>query len=147
MAEVLSQHKVVVGWAREGEFSHTGFERKHQLDFGNQARLLAGGAGNDFGSDPEQMLAAALASCHMLTFLTLAAKKRLQVVSYDDEAVAELSRRDDGKFYVSTIRLFPAVVFEGDQPDAETIEAMHHKAHDHCFIANSLSCEVVVEPR
>ncbi|WP_221797637.1 OsmC family protein [Oceanobacter mangrovi] len=147
MPEVLSSHEIGLKWERQGVFSHEGYERRHMLDFENGAVIAAGGAGNDFGPDPEKMLAASLAACHMMTFLALAAKKRLQVLSYDDTAVAELSRRDDGKFYVSCIRLSPKVVFEGDKvPDDEAIEAMHHKAHDHCFIANSVSCEVVVTP-
>ncbi|WP_369856979.1 OsmC family protein [Candidatus Thalassolituus haligoni] len=148
MTAKVSEHGMDLHWQREGEFSHLGFERRHQLDFGHQAHIAAGGAGNDYGCDPEQMLAASMASCHMMTFLALAAKKRLTVVSYDDRAVAELAQRDDGRFHVACIRLSPRVVFEGDKvPDAEAIMAMHHKAHEHCFIANSVLCEVEVSPR
>jgi organic hydroperoxide reductase OsmC/OhrA len=143
----VSEHRVQVNWEKTGAFDHTGFERRHELCFQADLALPAGGADNNFGADPEKMLAASLASCHMLTFLALAAKKRLVVASYEDEAVAELSRRDDGKFHVHRIRLVPKVVFEGDrQPDAAAIKKMHDKAHDHCFIANSLACEVVVTP-
>ncbi|MDO6681916.1 MULTISPECIES: OsmC family protein [unclassified Oceanobacter] len=148
MTQKISEHSMDLHWQREGEFSHQGFERRHQLDFGHQVQLAAGGAGNDYGSDPEQMLAASMASCHMMTFLALAAKKRLNVVSYEDHAVAELAQRDDGRFHISRILLSPLAVFEGDKiPDAEAILAMHHKAHEHCFIANSVLCEVEVNPR
>lgn len=148
MAESVSEHRVAINWQREGEFSHEGFERRHQLQFNEGVNLTAGGAGNSFGSDPEQLFAAAMASCHMQTFLVLASKKRLQVVSYDDTAVAELVKGEDGLFRVSVIRMTPKVVFEGDKlPDEETIRKMHDKAHHHCFIANSVSCGVVIEPQ
>lgn len=148
MAEFLSEHPIDIQWQRDGEFSHEGFERRHQLSFNEGVTLTAGGAGNTFGSDPEQLLAAAMASCHMQTFLVLASKKRLQVASYEDKAVAELVKGDDGLMRISTIRMTPKAVFEGDkQPDEEAIRKMHDKAHHHCFIANSVSCHVEVEPQ
>ena len=148
MAEVLSEHRIALNWQREGVFSHEGFERRHEIRYQDQLAVPAGGANNDYGTDPEQLLAAAMSSCHMLTFLSLAAKKRLQVVSYTDEAIAELERREDGKFRVAKIRLYPKVVFEGDNvPDADAVDKMHHKAHEHCFIANSVSCDVEVTPQ
>ncbi|TNC90853.1 MAG: osmotically inducible protein OsmC, partial [Thalassolituus sp.] len=73
------EHRVAVSWERQGAFSHEGFERRHSLNFQPEVTLSAGGAGNDYGADPEQLLAAAMASCHMQTFLALAAKKRLTV--------------------------------------------------------------------
>ncbi|MGB1092164.1 MAG: OsmC family protein [Oceanobacter sp.] len=144
----ISEHLIELKWNKIGEFSHEGFERRHQVGFQPAVILPVGGAGNDFGADPEQMLAASLASCHMMTFLALASKKRLTVTSYQDSAVAELDKREDGKMYVRRIRLSPTATFEGEkQPDEATIEKMHHKAHDHCFVANSLSCDVVVTPQ
>ena len=143
----MSEHRIDIRWEKQGEFSHEGFERRHSIQFLPQVSLAAGGAGNDFGADPEQMLAAAMASCHMQTFLALAAKKRLQVLSYDDSAVAEMEQRDDGKFWVARIRLNPKVVFSGDkQPDEAAVIAMHDKAHQHCFIANSTTSDVQVNP-
>lgn len=147
MAEAVSEHRIELAWQRQGVFSHEGFERQHQIRFNDELTVAAGGAGNGHGSDPEQMLAAAMASCHMMTFLALASKKRLQVLSYEDEAVAELEQREDGKFRVGRIRLSPKAVFEGEAPDAEALQKMHAKAHDHCFIANSVSCDVVITPR
>ena len=145
--ETVSTHSTRLSWRSDGHFSHTGYNKDHQLDVGNDVVIPAAAANNDMGTDPEKLLAASLASCHMLTFLALAAKKRLVVESYDDQPVAELVKRDDGKFAVATIRLNPTVVFSGDkQPDEAAVVAMHHKAHDHCFIANSIDCDVVVEP-
>ena len=144
----MSEHIIHLNWARQGEFFHEGFERRHDIAFKPDVSIPAGGAGNAFGADPEQMLAASMASCHMQTFLALAAKKRLQVESYEDSASAEIAQRDDGKFWVPVIRLTPKAVFSGDKiPDEEAIRAMHEKAHAHCFIANSTSSDVIVEPQ
>ena len=142
------EHKVSVQWHREGEFSHEGFERRHDIAFQAEVSIPVGGAGNEFGADPEQMLAAAMASCHMQTFLALAAKKRLQVESYSDTAEAILAQREDGKFWISELVLRPAVVFAGAKiPDEAAIRAMHDKAHEHCFVANSVVSEVAIEPQ
>lgn len=144
----MAQHTVEISWQKQGEFSHEGFARRHDIQFVPTVSLPAGGAHNDFGADPEQLLAAALASCYMQTFLALAAKKRLVVASYEDSASAETAQRDDGKTWVSVIRLRPKVVFRGDkQPDAAALQAMHDKSHQHCFIANSVLSEVIVTPR
>ena len=144
----MAEHVIHIDWKKNGEFSHEGYERRHDIAFQPEVRIPAGGAGNTFGADPEQMLAAAMASCHMQTFLALAAKKRLVVESYRDEASAELAQRDDGKFWVSRLTLKPRVAFSGEKlPDNAAIQAMHDKAHQHCFIANSVLCDVVVEPQ
>src|SRR3990167_1555254 len=144
----MAQHTIGIHWHKQGEFSHEGFERRHDIQFGPALSLPAGGAHNDFGADPEQLLAAALGSCYMQTFLALAAKKRLVVASYEDSVSAETAQRDDGKTWISVIRLSPKVVFSGDkQPDATTLQSMHDKAHQHCFVANSVLSEVVVTPR
>ena len=83
----------------------------------------------------------------MQTFLALAAKKRLIVESYHDDAEAVLAQREDGKFYIATLILRPRVQFGGDKvPDQAAIDAMHGKAHEHCFVANSVLSEVVLEP-
>lgn len=141
------EHRVAVSWERQGAFSHEGFERRHSLNFQPEVTLSAGGAGNDYGADPEQFLAAAMASCHMQTFLALAAKKRLTVDFYYDDAEAVLGQKDDGKFWIETLILRPRVGFSGDKvPDDAAVVAMHNKAHEHCFVANSVISEVVIEP-
>jgi len=144
----MAEHVINIEWTKSGEFSHEGYERRHDIAFQADVSIPAGGAGNSFGADPEQMLAAAMASCHMQTFLALAAKKRLVVESYSDQATAELAQREDGKFWVCRLTLSPKAVFSGDkQPDEDAINAMHEKAHQHCFIANSVTSDVVVSPR
>ncbi len=98
--------------------------------------------------DPEEAYVASLSSCHMLFFLALAAKAGLVVDAYDDRASGVMERNARGKLFVSRVTLRPAVSFSGDaMPTPEAVEALHHRAHEECFIANSVLTEVVVEPR
>lgn len=104
--------------------------------------------GNPELANPEEGLIAALSSCHMLTFLAIAALKRLKVDSYEDLASGELGKNDKDRMMISKVVLRPKVMFAGGkEPDAETLASMHRKAHENCFVANSLATEVVVEPR
>jgi organic hydroperoxide reductase OsmC/OhrA len=98
--------------------------------------------GNDTKSNPESLLVAALSSCHMLWFLALARKKGFEVASYEDDADGTL----DGKSF-SGATLRPRVRWTGDPPPPEAIEALHHRSHELCFIANSVEFPVEVEPQ
>jgi organic hydroperoxide reductase OsmC/OhrA len=93
------------------------------------------------GVDPEQAFVAALSSCHMLWFLHIASRAGFVVERYVDDAVGVLD-----KTWMSRVTLRPAVTFSGKAPSAEEHRALHHKAHEKCFIANSVKTEVVVEP-
>lgn len=98
--------------------------------------------------DPEEAFVAALASCHMLTFLFTAAKAGFRVDSYDDEAFGVLDKNAAGRLALTRVTLSPKVVFSGDKlPDAEQVRAMHHEAHEDCFIANSVNTDVRCNPR
>lgn len=142
----MSEHTASIAWHALGEFSHEGFERSHQATISGHTVPMSG-ANTPAFVDPEQMLAASLASCHMQTFLVLAAKKRLQVASYEDTATAKVETNADGKQYVSEVHLNPKAVFAGDKkPSQDDIEKMHHKAHDHCFISNSLLSKTIIHP-
>jgi organic hydroperoxide reductase OsmC/OhrA len=81
----------------------------------------------------------------MLTFLAIAAKKRLVVDSYDDHAVGLMAKNADGRVAVTEVTLRPKIAFAGRTPDARTLEKMHHLAHEECFIANSVTTKVKVE--
>jgi organic hydroperoxide reductase OsmC/OhrA len=84
----------------------------------------------------------------MLFFLMLAARKRWTVDSYADEPIGKLGKRADGKTWMAQVTLRPSVAFSGDKrPTAEETAALHHQAHDLCYIANSVTTEVIVEPR
>jgi len=96
--------------------------------------------------DPEEALVAALSSCHMLTFLYVAAKQGYVVDAYVDEAIGVMTKNEHGKFWVSKVALHPAITFSGDKrPTAEALEHLHHLAHEECYIANSVKSEVAVE--
>ncbi len=92
-------------------------------------------------TDPEQMFVASLSSCHMLWFLALTRENRIRVLSYEDEAEGTL----DGTRFTHVV-LRPWVTFDGE-PDEEHLASLHDRAHERCFIANSVSCPVEVEPR
>ena len=96
--------------------------------------------------DPEEALVAAAASCHMLTFLWVAAKRGFRIDSYEDEAVGEMSTSGEGKQWISKITLDPKIEWAGEsRPTDEEMAAMHHEAHDGCYIANSIRSEIVIE--
>ena len=82
----------------------------------------------------------------MLTFLAIASFKKIVVESYNDEAIGHLAKNEQGKFVIAKVELHPQVVFaEGNEPDRATLEAMHHKAHEDCFLANSVTCDIVTK--
>lgn len=131
--------------AEEGEFC-----RDHSITFGSGQTIQASSApeykGNAHFVNPEESLLAALSSCHMLTFLAIAHLKRLPVVSYVDEASAELGKNEAGKLAVTKMILNPKVVFaEGVEVTQETLEKIHEKAHANCFIANSLATDIQIK--
>ena len=95
--------------------------------------------------DPEEALVAATSSCHMLTFLWIAAKRGFTIDTYKDDAVGEMSTAMDGKQFVSKITLDPEIEWSGEtRPTDNEVAEMHHAAHEGCYIANSIKSEVVV---
>ena len=95
--------------------------------------------------DPEEAFVASLASCHMLTFLHVASKKKFKVTGYVDEAIGYLEKNECGKPWVARVLLRPRITFEGTAPTAAELEAIHHVAHEECYIANSVKTDVKVE--
>ena len=95
--------------------------------------------------DPEEAFVAALASCHMLFFLAIAAKLRFVVDEYVDEPVGTLAKNDRGELAMTRVELRPRIAFGGErQPAAEELDEMHRESHRRCFIANSVTTEVAV---
>ncbi len=148
----MSDHKARVSWKRETkDFAYDTYDRTHQVRFEGGITCKSSSAKEYLGKaelvNPEEMLAAALGSCHMLTFLAVAAKSRLTVDSYEDNVVAVLDKNAAGKLAVTKTILRPKVVFAKETPVThEKLGELHDKAHRNCFIANSVSCEVVIEP-
>jgi organic hydroperoxide reductase OsmC/OhrA len=115
--------------------------RRHRIEVASQT--VAGSSMPEVGGDPERvdpeaMFVASLSACHMLWFLDFARRERLRVASYEDDAVGEL----DG-VRITRVELRPRVEFETDVP-ADELAGLHHRAHESCFLANSVSCPVEV---
>lgn len=97
--------------------------------------------------DPEEALVAALSSCHMLFFLAFAAKAKYVVERYEDEAVGVMGRNARNRMAMVQVTLRPRVGWQGEAPAADVLAQLHERAHEQCYIANSVSAEVVIEPR
>jgi len=148
----MSEHSAALHWSRQGrDFSYETYSRDHQIRFENGQSSLASATpdylGNPEALNPETLLIGALASCHLLTFLAVCAKRGYVVDSYEDTASGLLGKNAEGKMAITRITLRPRVRFSGDkQPDAAELVRLHDRAHGHCFIAQSVRAEVSVEP-
>lgn len=147
---MASEHRVALSWSRgDKPFAPDTYTRSLELSFPGGISIT-GGPAPEFGGlegvvDPEQALVAGLSSCHCLTFLALAAKRRLVVESYEDDANCTVAKREDGKFWVDVVWLRPKVTLSPPLDEA-ALRSLHETAHRHCFIANSVKSEVRVEP-
>jgi organic hydroperoxide reductase OsmC/OhrA len=90
---------------------------------------------------------ASLSACHMLWFLHLAKEAGLSVVSYRDDAEGVMAKNAEGRWAMTKVTLRPYIVFNGNQPSAAALDELHHRAHEECYIANSVRSEVAVEPQ
>jgi len=149
----MSEHEARIRWSRQTEsFAYDDYDRTHDWEFGGGLRIQASSAPEYRGRaelpNPEEALVAALSSCHMLTFLAVASRKRFVVDAYEDDAVGTMAKNEDGKIAITRVVLRPRVAFGGERrPDAAELARMHESAHRNCFIANSVRTEVAVEPR
>jgi organic hydroperoxide reductase OsmC/OhrA len=146
-----------VQWQRAPHeaFTDNRYSRKHRLRFdggtevpGSSSPLVVPLPMSDAAAvDPEEAFVASLAACHMLWFLSLAAQQGHVVDSYRDAAIGAMTKNAAGKLWISSVTLRPAVRFGGErQPSAEALLQLHHRAHEECFIANSVKSEVRCEP-
>ena len=148
----MSEHHATIDWKRETpDFAYETYNRDHdwQFDAGITVRASATPAylGSDICVDPEEAFVASLSSCHMLTFLAIACKKRFTVDGYRDQAVGILGKDQTGRMAMTRVTLRPQVRFGGEKtPTPEELAQMHGQAHHACFIANSVKTEVVIEP-
>lgn len=97
--------------------------------------------------DPEEAFVAAISSCHMLFFLDFAARAGLAVARYDDAAYGEMGKGEDGRIQMLGVSLRPRLAWAGEAPDATQIADLHRRAHEACFLANSVRCPVTVAPQ
>ncbi len=146
----MSEHYIELNWQRSSvDFTYESYNRNHLIQFPGGQFIKASSAPAYFGDselvNPEESLLAALSSCHMLTVLAIAAKKKLVVNHYQDRPIATLAPNTDGRMMVDTITLKPKIIFE-TKVDKHSIEKLHESAHRHCFIANSLLSEQKISP-
>ena len=145
-----------VHWQRgEAAFIDNRYSRGHTWQFDGGVQVPASSSPHvvrvplsvEAAVDPEEALVAALSSCHMLTFLHLAARGGWRVDAYTDDAVGVMGKNDAGRLAIVSVTLRPRVSFSGErQPSPEDIALLHHRAHEECFIANSVTTDVRVEP-
>jgi organic hydroperoxide reductase OsmC/OhrA len=149
----MSRHTAEISWTCAGGFADNSYSRRHDISFDGGATLVGSSSpavvpepmSDPAGVDPEEALAASAAACHMLWFLDLARAAGLAISSYADKAEAELGRIGPGRLAITRITLRPRIAFTGAAPDAAALARLHHEAHERCFIANSLNCEIVIE--
>jgi organic hydroperoxide reductase OsmC/OhrA len=143
-------------WLRgEQDFLGNRYSRRHRIRFDGGVEIPASSSphvvpvpqSDPSAVDPEEAFVASIASCHMLWFLSIAAARKYRVDRYTDHAVGVMGRNAAGKEYVAQVTLHPAVAFSGDRvPTAAELAALHHRAHEECFIANSVLTEIRCEP-
>jgi organic hydroperoxide reductase OsmC/OhrA len=152
----MSTYTANLLWERgDQDFAGQRYSRRHVWRFDGGAEVPGSSSpsvvpppGSDPAAvDPEEAFVASLSSCHMLWFLAIAAKRGFVVDRYEDAASGVLERNPERRMAMTRVTLRPKIVFSGaKQPTAEELDAMHHKAHEECYIANSVKTEVVVEP-
>jgi organic hydroperoxide reductase OsmC/OhrA len=151
----MSHYTAVISWERNGAgFLDNKYSRRHLWSFDGGASVAGSSSphvvpvplSDPAAVDPEEAFVAALSSCHMLWFLSLAAKRRFTVERYRDAAEGVMAKNTEGNFAMTVVTLKPEVTFDGTAPTPEELEALHLEAHDRCFIANSVKTEVRCEP-
>jgi organic hydroperoxide reductase OsmC/OhrA len=146
----MSDLSIQLHWQRAEPVLQTGkYSNAHTVQFNNTYDVQVDAApdwgGDPSNTNPEQALASALSSCHMMTFLALAAKAGWPVAGYSDHAVAYLGKNPRGQMSVTRIDLHPVVRFDtGFQVEAKAMRQMHDRAHRYCFIANTLADSVEI---
>lgn len=150
----MSSYFAEVSWNRNDEdFLGNRYSRGHQWKFDGGVSVPASASPHIVplpysiaeNVDPEEAFVASLSSCHMLFFLSIAAKKKIQVESYIDNAEGVMEKNEQGKVAVTKVMLKPKIEFSGEKiPTPEMVDKIHHLAHESCFLANSVKSEVIV---
>lgn len=151
----MTQFEATIAWERgQQAFLDNRYSRAHEWRFDGGLTVAGSSSPHSVplpmsdpaAVDPEEALVAAVSSCHMLFFLSIAAQRGFIVDSYLDQAVGVLNRDAQGKMAMTLITLAPSIAFGGERkPDASDLAAIHHAAHDKCYIANSIKADVVIK--
>jgi len=150
----MSTYTAKIAWKNDApeSFARNQYTRGHVWSFDGGISVPASSSPHavrlpwsvEAAVDPEEALVASAASCHMLTFLWVAAKAGFNIVAYEDNAVGEMTTGDDGKQWVSTITLDPLIEWIGAPPTSDQLADLHHNAHAGCYIANSIKSEIKI---
>jgi len=150
----MSTHTATLTWTRGDDvFSDGKYSRAHEISFDGGITVIGSASpqvvraplSREDAVDPEEMLVAALSSCHMLFFLDFARRAGYVIDAYEDKAEGVMGKDERGRIAVTQVRLNPVVIWGGDkEPAPEEIRELHHKAHEACFIANSFRGDIAI---
>jgi len=153
----MHTYTATVSWSRgEQAFTDGKYSRAHRWRFDGGVDVPASSSplvvrpplSDEAAVDPEEAFVAALSSCHMLFFIDFARRAGFRIDRYEDQAEGVMAEDAEGRTAITVVTLRPAIAFSGERlPTAEEIDALHHKSHEACFIANSVRSEVRIEPR
>ena len=151
----MSTYTATIRWSRtgDGDFTKGQYSRAHEWHFDGGSVVPASASPHIVphphsdvnGVDPEEAFVASLSSCHMLFFVDFARRAGLVVDSYVDEAEGVMEKNRAGKMAMTRVTLRPRIEWGGESPGEAALADLHHRAHDACFIANSVKTEVTVE--
>lgn len=150
----MARYRATVEWALAEDaedFAKGRYSRAHKVSFqehvvpATASAHVVGKWAAPGAVDPEEMFVAALSNCHMLTFLHVARLKGFVITAYRDEAEGVMEKTPEGRMAVTRVTLHPQITYDGRRPTDAERDAMHHEAHEECFIANSVRTQVVVE--
>ncbi len=152
----MNKHLVTISWTRSGAvFTDNRYSRRHEWKFDGGLIIPASASpfvvpiplSDPAGIDPEEAFVASLSSCHMLWFLSIAAKVGFKIDQYQDKAEGIIEKDLEGQLAITIVTLRPVVIFSGDRiPEHNQVLDMHHLAHESCFIARSVKTEIRCEP-
>ncbi len=150
----MSTYRARISWSRGAdEFAGQHYSRGHTWHFDEGLSVPASASPHVVRApwhvtkavDPEEAFVAAVSSCHMLFFLSYVSRDGFIAESYEDAASGELAKGPSGKVVMTSVTIRPVVTFSGKAPTQEQFDAWHHKAHEECYIANSVTSAVRVE--
>ncbi len=148
----MAKHFATITWSRDNaDFKANKHSRAHEWEFDGGLKVPASASPHivplpysvEENVDPEEAFIASLSSCHMLFYLHMARDAGFVVNSYTDKAVGELGKNAAGRMAVTKVTLNPVVTYEGERPSPKQIDQLHHAAHEHCFIANSVTTDII----
>lgn len=150
----MTSYQATISWKLQPGESFPRYSRDHSWTFDGGLSIAASASphvvppplSNPAHIDPEEAFIAAIASCHMLWFLHMAANAGFKVASYTDNAIGSMGRNEQKRTAITEVTLRPAVIFDGSAPDGPALAQLHELAHDKCFIANSVTSKITVQP-